>query len=370
VRVGHTGEGLTRQQAEKALRDAIAETAKPDPYRAAAGALTVDQVALAQLQRMRTRGRAGRSLADFENARRNHFGALAQRRVGDVTRSDVDAWVAGRVAADLAAKTVRNVRGHLHATFALALREGWVAANPVSGSECPAQPRSTGIRFLEPEQVEAVVRSVPDDEWGEVERDLYRVAALTGLRQGELLELRGRDVDLAAEVVRAERKVLAGDVSETKGRAVRSVPMAPQVQQLLASRLLRHDVGADDLVFGSPLGGHYSRWTLGKRFDAAVERARVPRVTFHELRHTFGTLAARAGIDVNTLRAWLGHTELATTMVYLHYAPQPGASALLGRAFAGVGSTQTAHKLPRTRRTRSNTAHATTPPAPRETGIA
>jgi integrase len=341
VRAPHTAEGLTRPQAERALREAMVLTKPTEDRRV----VTVDQVALALLDRMRTRGRASRTLAAFDSARRIHFGALAQRRVSDVTRSHVDAWVAGLVALRLKPKTVRNLRGDLHAVFALALREGWCDRNPVAGSECPAVPRSTGIMFLEPEQVAAIVRAVPDDAWGEVERDLYPTAAYTGLRQGELLELRGRDVDLAASILRAERKVLGGEVSETKGRAVRSVPLAPQVAQVLAARMLRHDVGPDDLIFASPTGGHFSRWTLGTRFDQAVAAAGVPRVTFHMLRHTFGTLAARAGVDVRTLQAWLGHTELATTQVYLHYAPQPGASALLGQAFARPDSNQLATNL-------------------------
>jgi integrase len=92
--------------------------------------------------------------------------------------------------------------------------------------------------------------------------------------------------------------------------------MAPQVQQILASRMTAGNVGHADLVFESPTGGHHSRYTLAQRFAAAVAAAGVPRVTFHELRHSFGTIAARAGVDVRTLQAWLGHTELATTMVY------------------------------------------------------
>jgi hypothetical protein len=63
--------------------------------------------------------------------------------------------------------------------------------------------------------------------------------------------------------------------------------------------------------------------------------------------HSFGTIAARGGVDVRTLQAWLGHTELATTMVYLHYAPQPGASAMLGKAFAAVAPTPVGHDQPK-----------------------
>jgi integrase len=86
---------------------------------------------------------------------------------------------------------------------------------------------------------------------------------------------------------------------------------------------------------------------VSQLFAAAVESAGVPRVTFHELRHSFGTIAARSGVDVRTLPDWLGHTELATTMVYLRYASQPGASAMLGKAFATVVPTPVGHDQPK-----------------------
>jgi integrase len=107
----------------------------------------------------------------------------------------------------------------------------------------------------------------------------------------------------------------------------------------------RLHLAGDTVLAASPLGGHFSRWTLGTRFDQAIASAGVPRITFHGLRHTFGTLAARAGVDVRTLQAWLGHTELATTQVYLHHGPQPGASALLGQAFGQPDSNQLATNL-------------------------
>ncbi len=77
------------------------------------------------------------------------------------------------------------------------------------------------IRFLEIEEVEALLRGVPDDELGQVERPMYLAAAMTGMRQGELLALRWRDVDWQARRVRVRRNFV-------RASSVRRSPSAPR----------------------------------------------------------------------------------------------------------------------------------------------
>ena len=60
---------------------------------------------------------------------------------------------------------------------------------------------------------------------------------------------------------------------------------------------------------------------------------------FHDLRHTFGTLMAASGADVLKIKHWMGHADIQTTMIYMHYAPAPDESAMVDRAFAPNGST-------------------------------
>ena len=72
---------------------------------------------------------------------------------------------------------------------------------------------------------------------------------------------------------------------------------------------------------------------LRARFYAALTRAGLKRIRFHDLRHTFGTVAAAAGRPITSIQAWMGHAHISTTMIYAHYAPAKDEAALLGEAF-------------------------------------
>jgi integrase len=90
-----------------------------------------------------------------------------------------------------------------------------------------------------------------------------------------------------------------------------------------------------DLVFCHPeTGAPLDPSKLRKRFKAALKRAGVPGITFHELRHTFGTQLAAAGVPLRAIQEWMGHADAKTTEVYRHYAPDPTHGAeLVERAF-------------------------------------
>jgi integrase len=108
----------------------------------------------------------------------------------------------------------------------------------------------------------------------------------------------------------------------------------------LAGELERHFQATrwraeNDLVFAHPATGHVlDASKLRKRFYVALERAAVRRITFHGLRHTFGTQMAAAGAPMRALQEWMGHADIATTEIYAHYAPDPtGGAKFAQRAF-------------------------------------
>jgi len=73
----------------------------------------------------------------------------------------------------------------------------------------------------------------------------------------------------------------------------------------------------------------------GRAFYAAIKRAGIARLRFHDLRHTFGTRMAAAGVPMRELQEWMGHAHLTTTEIYAHYAPQPDDQKWVERAFGG-----------------------------------
>jgi hypothetical protein len=93
-----------------------------------------------------------------------------------------------------------------------------------------------------------------------------------------------------------------------------------------------------DLVFCHPHTGRpLDRSGVVKRFKAALRRAGVREVRFHDLRHTFGTRMAAAGVPMRTLQEWMGHRNFKTTLIYADYMPPEREADLVDRAFARTG---------------------------------
>jgi integrase len=132
----------------------------------------------------------------------------------------------------------------------------------------------------------ALVRAADSDQ----DAAIYLTAAFTGLRQGELIALHWRDVDFAGSAIRVRASYTNGHLTSPKSGKVRSVPMAPQVAESLA-RLSQRDywTGDDNLVFVGIAGSYLDGSAVSKRYRAALQRAALRPLRFHDLRHTFGT---------------------------------------------------------------------------------
>ena len=167
---------------------------------------------------------------------------------------------------------------------------------------------------------------------------MYRNAAMTGLRQGELMALRWRDVDWQAQRIRVRQNWVLGEFGTPKSkRSTRSVPMADEVAGEL-DRLFKQSRWKADhyLVFAAPHTEEppYKPGIL-KRYRKALIAAQLdPSHVFHDLRHTFGTRMAAAGVPMRTLQEWMGHRDISTTERYADYAPSQHESDLIERAWA------------------------------------
>ena len=159
-----------------------------------------------------------------------------------------------------------------------------------------------------------------------VERVLYLTAAMTGLRQGELLALRWRDVDWPARARPRAAQLRARRVrhAEVAARLARAVPLADRARRPSSSATSRRSAFQATTTSSSPTrapGEPLDRSELRKRFKAALRRAGVREVRFHDLRHTFGTRMAAAGVPMRTLQEWMGHRDFKTTLIYADYQP-------------------------------------------------
>jgi integrase len=91
--------------------------------------------------------------------------------------------------------------------------------------------------------------------------------------------------------------------------------------------------GDEDLVFAGAAGGHLDSKDVRAAYKAALIRAGLRELRFHDLRHTFGTRAVEQAESILELKEWMGHANVQTTMRYLHYKSKAGAAHRLAEAF-------------------------------------
>jgi integrase len=108
--------------------------------------------------------------------------------------------------------------------------------------------------------------------------------------------------------------------------------MIDQVARVLADLSMRDEfVTPEDLVFPNSIGNFLDDSKLRYRYMKTLERAGLKRLRFHDLRHTFGTLAVQV-FPISDVKAYMGHADIQTTMIYVHHVPQHDAADKLSRA--------------------------------------
>lgn len=282
--------------------------------------------------------------------------AFGGRKLATIGATDVRRFLATLDREDVSARTVNKHRQVLHAIFEYARRSDTfgLRENPAADTHKRPEGGAKPIETFEPEEVQAIARAAregshrrrpahgysaaTDAEWQRIndqDAALFVVAAFTGLRLGELLALRWSDLDFAKARLTVARAMSAGEeASTTKSRRFRTVPLADQAAAEL-ERLSRrkHFTARADLVFCRPDGGPLDRSAIRKRFQSAQKGAAVRARRFHDLRHTFGSLAVRS-FDSVSVQAMMGHSKLTTTERYLHTKPRGDDAAKLTSAFA------------------------------------
>ena len=234
-------------------------------------------------------------------------------------------------------RTAQKILILLGGIMAHAKRKGWIAANPCEDIEKVHVRRCDEFNVLSVGQVHAVARTTTDGQLAA----LFVVAAFTGLRQGELLALRWGHVDFADRILHVQRNYVRAAEDTPKSHRVRSVPLSDQaIVALDALSRREHFTDPGDLVFCTVVGRHLLDDDVRDAFYDALDaaelghlRAKADPIVFHDLRHTFGTLAIRKA-PVTDVQRWMGHADLATTMRYVHYVPQHDNAAKLTQAFA------------------------------------
>lgn len=255
---------------------------------------------------------------------------------------------ANRLAAGLSTSSV----AHLHSVIHTALRqaEAWgVVPRNVARLVKPPRVRRREMRTLSPEEARLLLQAASSDRY----EALFAIALSTGMRLGELLGLRWRDVQLDAAALHvtatlqstrqghqfAEPKTSQSRrqvaLTQTAIAALRR-HRATQIAERLRLGHSWHDL---DLVFTSENGGPVDDSNLRTRhFYPLLERAGLPRLRLHDLRHTAATLMLGRGVHPKIASEMLGHSQIAVTLdLYSHVTPtmQREAAAAIDAVLSG-----------------------------------
>jgi integrase len=346
--------GRTRKDAERVLTDLIKRQHDGDyraPERVTLGDYLVERWLPAKRGQLRP--------STFDSYARNIQNHVLPR-VGSIpiqrlTPEDLDAFYAhllteGRLngsGGGLSAKSVRYVHGIIRKALADALRKGSVTRN-VADLADPPKPSATRTRSMQV-WTAAQLRQFLEEIGGHRLFPALYLAANTGMRRGEVLGLRWKDVDLDRSrlsvqqaLVNVAYELQLADVKTTTSRrtidldertigVLRSWRKAQLEEQLLVGRRDDHDA----LVFAQPDGSPIHPDYFSQVFERHMARSELPRIRLHDLRHTHATILLQAGVPVKVVSERLGHSSPAFTMtVYQHVLPgmQADAAATFSKA--------------------------------------
>jgi integrase len=244
---------------------------------------------------------------------RHQLGHVGAMRLTRVSPPDIRDLLREREREGYSGRTRRAVLDVLRMIFRMAEGDQLVSGNPAELVKAPRIDAKEPVH-LTAEQARRFLDAAKDDALS----SLYAVALGTGLRRGELLALTWRDVD-------SDSGTVAVRSGKTRA-AARTVPL-PGFARLALAGLTKRP---------GPIWP-YSPSYVTRHVGVICARAGVPRMTFHQLRHTAASLMLEQGVDSLTIRGILGHTRLSTTAGYARPddALRRDAVERLGRAVNG-----------------------------------
>ena len=235
----------------------------------------------------------------------------------------------------LSAKTVRNINQVISSAMDLAVAQKIIPANPTNACALPKIEHQE-MQTIPAEQLQAFLQEAKATGVYE----MYYIELATGLRRGELLGLKWQDIDWKNGVIKVRRQVarVDGQIKEaplkTKN-SYRTVTISQQAIEVLKEQKKKTN---DTYVFPSPNGGPISPDSVNNMLKRVLERAGIPKIRFHDLRHTFATIALQNGVDIKTVSGMLGHFSAGFTLdTYAHVttAAQKEAAQTMGTILGG-----------------------------------
>lgn len=277
---------------------------------------------------------APKTLESYRATVRVHLApTLGHIPLGRLAPQTIQGYLTSKLHTGLSPTTVRYHAAILHQALRQAVKWGLLAHNPVDRVDLPRRAR-VEMRVWDEEQVRMFLAEARRSS---AYYALYLTALTTGMRQGELMGLRWRDVDLTLGVASIQQTLyrIGKDVVAKEPKSVssrRAIALPPtlvetlrgvQAEQMAARREFGETYDDHGLVFcqssGKPLHAHN---VTQRDLPRVAKRAGVPRIRFHDLRHCHATLLLQQGVHPKVVQERLGHSTISMTLdTYSHVVP-------------------------------------------------
>jgi integrase len=253
------------------------------------------------------------------------YPTFADVQLRHITRDVVQNFLSAKLRSGLSWRTVKGLRTLFGTVMAAAEADEIIPSNPVRKTRFPRRGPAKDRAVIAPDKIQELLAALPEPS-----RSLAHLLVFTGLRIGELLALRWRDVDLERCGLRVTQSVYDGHFDEPKSqRSKRSIPLGAKSIEILAARKPA-GVNPDALVFGTDTGTPLDRHNLvNRQLKPTCKKLGLTGVSWHWLRHANATLLDAVGTPLGTVQALLGHSSSAITRdVYLHSIPSDARAAV------------------------------------------
>ena len=228
---------------------------------------------------------------------------------------------------------VRRVHAVLQAALKQAVKERLIPYNPCENCRIPPKDKKE-MTILPPEKIGRYLQEA--EKYGVL--PMFYLELSSGLRRGELLALRWEDLNVKERILTVNKQVtrMEGELDVTEPKTKNSVRKVALSQQAVDLLVQEHELHPDNpILFPSPrTGGYWSPDAVSRINRKLLKNAGIEEhVRFHDLRHTFATMAISSGVDVKTLSSMLGHYSAGFTLdTYTHITNdmQRGAAEKIG----------------------------------------
>jgi len=230
---------------------------------------------------------------------------------GQPIESDDD--INGHTRKGARAHTINFEVGALKTIFNLAIKWGYLRENPTTGIKKLKTTDSKTLRFLTIDECKKLLNNCPQDLY-----PIYFTFLNTGMRKAELENLEWDDIDFKRRKIRIHRKE-----NWQPKTGERDIPIGEPLMEVLTQLKEENDSGLKSgYVFPDRKTGDRIRTKLREKLIQIAEKVGIENLTkLHTLRHTFASKLVMQGVDLPTVKKLMGHSDIQTTMIYAHLAP-------------------------------------------------